>query len=275
MKKAMSLFTRIGHVIYGERGQIYFNIAYSLGAAIVILGALFKILHLAGGNTLLLIGMGTEVVMFVLTAFDYKSVRDAQQGGGAGGSGVIIAGSASSDASVDTSSMPAHTQATGAGVHAQPSATGQTIVIAGATTGTVSGTAIAGQVSGASGAQAAAQPAAPRISAETVESYSKMADNAAPMAAETDTFVEQIQTLNRNITALNAMYEMQLRNVAAQVDTVESIAGGVNTIRDIHQRTRDLTAKFNEQSELLTSHMAQINDIYANMLRAMRHGEGA
>ena len=56
--------------ISSEGGQRFFNFAYSIGAAIVILGALFKILHLQGGNTLLSIGMGTEVLMFVLTAFD-------------------------------------------------------------------------------------------------------------------------------------------------------------------------------------------------------------
>lgn len=59
----------------GENGQRFFNIAYSLGAAIVILGALFKILHLSGGDTLLSIGMGTEVMMFILTAFDRPPAR--------------------------------------------------------------------------------------------------------------------------------------------------------------------------------------------------------
>ena len=54
----------------GEKGQRFFNFAYSIGAAIVIWGALFKILHLPGGNALLSIGMGTEVLMFILTAFD-------------------------------------------------------------------------------------------------------------------------------------------------------------------------------------------------------------
>ena len=53
-----------------EGGQRLFNFAYSIGAAIVILGALFKLLHMPYGNLLLTIGMGTEVVMFVLTAFD-------------------------------------------------------------------------------------------------------------------------------------------------------------------------------------------------------------
>lgn len=54
----------------GTKGQRFFNFAYSIGAAIVIWGALFKILHIQGGNTLLSIGMGTEIAMFVLTAFD-------------------------------------------------------------------------------------------------------------------------------------------------------------------------------------------------------------
>ena len=50
--------------------QRFFNFAYSIGAAVVIWGALFKILHLPWGNTLLTIGMGTEVLMFIITAFE-------------------------------------------------------------------------------------------------------------------------------------------------------------------------------------------------------------
>ncbi len=53
-----------------RKANVFFNFAYSIGAAVVIWGALFKILHLPGGNALLSIGMGTEVLMFVLTAFD-------------------------------------------------------------------------------------------------------------------------------------------------------------------------------------------------------------
>lgn len=53
-----------------SKGQRFFNFAYSIGAAIVIWGALFKILHLPGGSALLCIGMGTEILMFIITAFD-------------------------------------------------------------------------------------------------------------------------------------------------------------------------------------------------------------
>ena len=70
MGKVQQYKRGIGAFISSEKGQRFFNFAYSIGAAIVIWGALFKILHLPGGNALLSIGMGTEVLMFVLTAFD-------------------------------------------------------------------------------------------------------------------------------------------------------------------------------------------------------------
>ena len=68
--KNKSLIKRLSNFISSYRGQIFFNFAYSIGAAIVIWGVLFKILHLPGGNALLAIGLGTEIVMFIITAFD-------------------------------------------------------------------------------------------------------------------------------------------------------------------------------------------------------------
>ena len=70
MVKIRKYANGIERFLHGEKGQRFFNFAYSIGAAIVIWGALFKILHLPGGSTLLCIGMGTEIAMFVLTAFD-------------------------------------------------------------------------------------------------------------------------------------------------------------------------------------------------------------
>lgn len=61
---------RFYRFVSSDKGKRFFNFAYSIGAAIVILGALFKILHLAGGNFMLSLGMGIEVVMFLMTAFD-------------------------------------------------------------------------------------------------------------------------------------------------------------------------------------------------------------
>ena len=51
-------------------GQTFLNYAYSWGASIVILGTLFKLTHLPGANVMLFLGMGTEVLVFFISAFD-------------------------------------------------------------------------------------------------------------------------------------------------------------------------------------------------------------
>ena len=51
-------------------GQTFLNYAYSWGASVVILGTLFKLTHLPGANIMLFAGMGTEVFVFFLSAFD-------------------------------------------------------------------------------------------------------------------------------------------------------------------------------------------------------------
>lgn len=65
----------------GARGQRVFNILYSIGASIVILGALFKILHFDVADIMLIIGMGTEAVIFFLSAFDEKTVGSGEAPG--------------------------------------------------------------------------------------------------------------------------------------------------------------------------------------------------
>ena len=69
-EKIKSYKNRFYKFASSEKGKRFFNFAYSIGAAIVILGALFKLLHLAGGNFMLSLGMGIEVLMFIMTAFD-------------------------------------------------------------------------------------------------------------------------------------------------------------------------------------------------------------
>ena len=66
----LNIVTRLQHRMDSVPGQTFLNYAYSWGAAIVILGALFKLTHLPGGNIMLFLGMGTEALVFFLAAFD-------------------------------------------------------------------------------------------------------------------------------------------------------------------------------------------------------------
>ena len=70
MVKVRKYTNRLEAFLQSDAGQRFFNVAFSVGAAIVIWGALFEILHVRGGKTLLCVGMGTEILMFILTAFD-------------------------------------------------------------------------------------------------------------------------------------------------------------------------------------------------------------
>lgn len=70
MHKVRNYTNRVEAFLQSDSGQRFFNVAYSVGAAIVLWGALFQILHIRGGATLLCVGMGTEIFMFILTAFD-------------------------------------------------------------------------------------------------------------------------------------------------------------------------------------------------------------
>ena len=62
-----------------KRGQTFLNYAYSWGAAVVIAGALFKLTHIAGADIMLFLGMGTEVIVFILAGFEPQESLDAQE----------------------------------------------------------------------------------------------------------------------------------------------------------------------------------------------------
>ena len=70
MSSKINIVVRLQHWMDSVPGQTFLNYAYSWGASIVILGALFKLTHIPGSNFMLFVGMGTEVVVFFLSAFD-------------------------------------------------------------------------------------------------------------------------------------------------------------------------------------------------------------
>lgn len=94
-------------------GQTFMNYAYSWGAAVVILGTLFKLTHIPGANLMLFIGMGTEVFVFFISGFDRpfdakvdtelaedfvsleeaEALKAAAQAAAAAGGGTVAAGS--------------------------------------------------------------------------------------------------------------------------------------------------------------------------------------
>lgn len=297
MVKIRKYANGIERFLHGEKGQRFFNFAYSIGAAIVIWGALFKILHLPGGSTLLCIGMGTEIAMFILTAFDRppkeysweevfpvldsKNPEDRPDFAGGNG-GIVINGSGNSDGEYYNLEGPGGTVADGGGV------------ISGG------GTFIAGQPaafladpeSARTDAEAMAdaskkyleqiQGMAESMSSlnETTEalnnvtrtllgSYEAITQNSETISANSQGYVDQMENLNRNIAGLNTIYEIQLKSISSQLESIDRVNRGLKDIRDMYDKAAHESSRYCEETERMARYMKQLNSVYEKMITAM------
>lgn len=256
----------ISQFISSEKGQRFFNFAYSIGAAIVIWGALFKILHLPGGNMLLSIGMGTEVLMFVLTAFDrppreYKweevfPVLDTHD----------------PDDAPETAAHGAISAAPGVAVSSSPAA--QAYPQGPAVTpvpGDVNSEYIAQLQALTEQMRAMQQQTAAlnSVSQTLLQSYQAITGNSDQISAASTGYAEQMQALNQNIQGLNTIYEIQLRSVSSQIDAIDRVNNGIKQIRDMYERSASQSTRYCEEVEKMAAYMQQLNQVYERMLHAM------
>ena len=277
-KKIRKYKNRVEHFLSGESGQRFFNFAYSIGGAIVIWGALFKILHLPGGNTLLSIGMGTEVLMFILTAFDRppkeyhweevfpvldthnpedRPEEDEDDHNQPAISGVVHV------------RYGGEVGASGSVAHGSPVASGTV-----ATPGTISDAsgefvdqmgAIAEQMSRLRQTTEALN----HVSETLLASYRAITENSENITQSSTGYVEQMQNLNRNISGLNTIYEIQLKSVSSQLDAIDRVNRGIKEISSMYENTAGASKRYVEESEKMAQYMAQLNQVYAKMLQAM------
>lgn len=231
-----------------ERGQRFFNFAYSVGAAIVICGALFKIVHLPGDDILLCVGMGTEVLIFILNALD-RPARDYDW--------EKVFPQLDGITPENTVTLP------------RPAAPIASRPVSGATR--LPEECLEGAESVAA-SLAQLQEAASRlakVSAALTDSVSAISARASGLGEDAEGYARQMQDLNRNISGLNTIYEIQLRSVAGQLEAIENVNRGMKEIGAMYEDAVKRSRRYNEESEKLTRNMEQLNSVYANMLSAM------
>ena len=281
-------------------GKTFLNYAYSWGAAIVILGALFKLTHLPLANIMLFIGMGTEVFVFFISGFDrpfnsqntelneefvdleeLEAMKAAAQnaatgsqpvvvGGGGGGGTVIIGGGGA----------PAGGTVVIGGGEGVPASEGEGPTIVGGGSfvggGVIGGGGLGLSAEDAANLAAAAQAAAnvagnlpagaegmlanaqaanaPEVE-DAIEAYvdqlsqltevlGKVREQASRMTQDS----EEMINLNRTLTGINTIYEMQLKSVSQQVGTIDQI---------------------NDQTRKMAQHIEELNAVYARMIEAL------
>lgn len=262
MEKIRRYRNCVERFISSDDGQRFFNFAYSIGAAVVIWGALFKILHLPGGDVLLSVGMCTEVLMFILTAFDrpprdyrWEDVFPELAGDEPAESRRPLRKPA--QASVTATSAPV----------AAPVLTGD----AGADVAAVTCRYI--EQMNAIGEQLdklhQTTVKLNSVSDTLLHSYDAITSHSGEIKSSSDGYAEQMRALSRNIQGLNTIYEIQLKSVSGQLDAIDRVNKGMQAIRDMYERSASQSSRYAEETERLTRQMEQLNSVYEKMLRAM------
>ena len=235
-------------------GQTFLNYAYSWGASVVILGTLFKLTHLPGANFWLFLGMGTEVFVFFLSAFDRPFDKTAI--------GMDLPTHIDNDeeneeeltdankpANPATTTTVAGTVNMGATVIGGAPANGATIEGGNA----VGGTIIIGGNMGTGSLEEQQQASNELADAQSnyVEELKKLTETLQKVAEQSERLTrdsEEMENLNRTLTGICKVYEMQLKGASQQIGTIDQI---------------------NDQSRRMAQQIEQLNSIYARMIEAM------
>lgn len=291
MTKIKKYKNSVERFLSGESGQRFFNFAYSIGAAIVIWGALFKILHLPGGNMLLSIGMGTEVLMFILTAFDrppkeyhWEEVfpvlesKDADDRPDFNGGGVVIAGgsSVSGAEAKAAAGIPenielseADSRSLSESIAKMAAASDQLSRMAELTDATQQYLSQMSAISEQMQQLRATTEALNNVSEVLLQSYRAITENSENITASSTGYVEQMQALNRNIGGLNTIYEIQLKSVSSQLESIDRVNRGIKDIRDMYEKSAEQSSRYCSETEKMARYMQQINSVYEKMITAM------
>ncbi|MCD7710646.1 MAG: gliding motility protein GldL, partial [Porphyromonadaceae bacterium] len=107
------------------------------------------------------------------------------------------------------------------------------------------------------------------VSNVLLDSYRSITDNSGGISNNTQGYVEQMETLNRNISGLNTIYEIQLKSISSQLDNIDRVNAGLRNIREMYEGSMHDSSRYCEEVEKMTRYMAQLNAVYSNMLTAM------
>ncbi len=264
------------------KGKKMVGYAYGFGAAIVIVGALFKILHLPGASVVLTLGMGTEAILFALSAFEdphkeyhWETVFPQLEGGEGG---AILGGAAAPAPSKAGNSIDDIANAGGLsqsdaqklneGIRKLSETANQ---IADVTAAVSASSNYARNMNAASDAIAsfAATQASLKTSSDSLfASYKTVAESMANVASDAEGYMKEMQGITKNLSAINAGYEMQVKSISAQTEIVESVNSNLNKIGSAMEAASAQTEQFKDQATKLTQQVSSLNNVYGNMLNA-------
>ena len=95
------------------------------------------------------------------------------------------------------------------------------------------------------------------------------ARNSGNITAHSQGYVYQMENLNRNLSGLNTIYEIQLRSISSQLDTIKQVNEGLERIKEMYEGSQEDSEKFHKETELMAKQIEELNAVYARMLQAM------
>jgi gliding motility-associated protein GldL len=257
---------------------------YGFGAAIVIVGALFKIQHWPGASLMLIIGLSAEAVIFIFSAFEPihedpkwelvypelalahnedfdlhtylegKGVSHGHGGGGSKGSVTEELDKMLEEAKIE----PEMIQSLGKGLNKLSESTNKIgdMTEAHSATNTYVD-ALRGASTKVSGLTEAYEKASSAIMGLTNSQE------------EGRSFGEQMSKVSQNLASLNNVYELQLKGASEHLESSNKLYGGINELMANLNASVDDTRKYKETMGELSKNLSALNTIYGNMLNAM------
>lgn len=289
-----------------ERGMRILNFTYSWGASIVIIGTMCKILHVPYANWVLGTAMTVEALVFFIFGFEkpgseyhwedvFPVLKSKNPMDRPDFTGSPVSSMINSEANMDDDNTNAP-----AGFGRFGKSGGGSLNIAGNLDLTEDDTknlsdsirklsGAAEQISKMAELTEATQKYLEQLSGVSnqmerfgqvttsltdvsdtlLNSYKYITDNSEGINRNSRGYVQQMETLNRNISGLNTIYEIQLKSISSQIESIEHINGGLTRIREMYDGSVVDSSVFRNETEKMTRQLAELNQVYARLLQAM------
>ena len=274
---------------------------YGLGASVVIVGALFKIQHWPLAGTMLTIGLLTEAVIFFFSAFEplheeidwslvypelagipedetgeVQSHAGKHQGAVSGGGGGGYGGGAGAVALAKFDEMlekaeisPELFQKLGVGMKKLSETTANMSVMGDVSAASAKYMSTVNTANDSLAKLSDSYQATTKAINDTGATYRNMADSLSVIEVGGKSYQQQLEVLNKNLSALNAVYELQKKGADEHMKESESLYKGIQGLmKDLTDSAGD-TKKYREQITKLNDNLSALNNVYGNMLAAM------
>lgn len=238
-----------------------------MGAAFVILGALFKLLHIRYGDEILLVSMLTEFVVFFISGFERpeKTYRWEEV--------FPELGEGRED---DRREQLARRESL---LHRAQEFTSdipytQTHSIEKSSSLPINELTHLREAIDRLGEATAQLSRIGSVSGEMSQRYQHMALDQDALSQHSTQYLAEMESLARNVTGLNAIYELQLKGISSQVEAIDRINAGLQHIRSMYEGSLEGSTTFREQNDQLVDQLTQLNEVYARILQALTSNMG-